>query len=206
MSLLPRLTLSLLVSACLLCLVSAHPHPSPSPSQLTGKLVLDRALFVQPEGEVGPDYHPVKLGTHMANETVYYSYHIHVYWLNGNYEQAAAANDLRNDFIRRFKPVPCQGACGTWCPDACFWDLNKGPVGPHPVASFGLYIPLEIALEAINWVSINHGTLSVLVHPNSGFPIIDHNDNSLWIGHRLPLDNSKLDPIDPPPPMRISEQ
>lgn len=200
-----RASLSLLLASCLLSLAFAHPHHAPSASQLTGKLVMDPTLFVQPAGEVGPDYHPVKLGPHMGNETIYYSYHIHVYWLH-NDEQNTAAWALRDDFIRRFNPIPCKGACGTWCPEACYWDMNKGPAGPHPVSSFGLYIPLEIALEAINWVSINHGDLSVLIHPNSGFPIIDHNDNALWIGHRLPLDNTKLPPIDPPPPMRIAAE
>lgn len=36
------------------------------------------------------------------------------------------------------------------------------------------------------------------LHPNSGFPIIDHGTNPLWIKQILPLDLSQLDPYDPP--------
>lgn len=42
--------------------------------------------------------------------------------------------------------------------------------------------------------------LSILVHPNSGYPILDHATNALWIKQILPLDTSQLEPYVPPPP------
>jgi len=50
------------------------------------------------------------------------------------------------------------------------------PAGPHPVGSFGFYVPLADVLMTIQYFSLNHGDLSILLHPNSGFPIIDQSD------------------------------
>ena len=61
-----------------------------------------------------------------------------------------------------------------------------------------MYVPLSLMPDTVGWISKNHGDLSVLVHPNSGYPIVDHSLNSFWIKQILPLDLSQLDPYDPP--------
>ncbi|ANB11597.1 putative DOPA-dioxygenase [Sugiyamaella lignohabitans] len=34
---------------------------------------------------------------------------------------------------------------------------------------------------------LNHGSLSVLVHPHTGFDVADHTDHAIWIGEKVPL-------------------
>ena len=59
---------------------------------------------------------------------------------------------------------------------------------PHPIGSWGIYLPLEQFIDAVSFISINHGNLTVLLHPNSGRPKIDHLLNAFWIKSILPLD------------------
>lgn len=61
---------------------------------------------------------------------------------------------------------------------------------PHKTGSWGVYIPLEDFVRTVSFISMYHGNLSVLVHPNSGRPKIDHLFNALWIKSIRPL-NSK---------------
>ncbi|CAF1157595.1 unnamed protein product [Adineta ricciae] len=130
----------------------------------------------------------------------YYSYHIHVYFLQKNENQTNEATSLRNRFIERFNVDSCNDDCETWCPKICHWDLNMAPIGPHPIGSWGIYLPLEQFIDAVSFISINHGNLTVLLHPNSGRPKIDHLLNAFWIKSILPLDGDQLSDIAPPPP------
>jgi hypothetical protein len=59
---------------------------------------------------------------------------------------------------------------------------------PHPIGSWGIYLPLEQFTEAASFISMYHGNLTVLLHPNSGHPKIDHLLNAFWIKSFLPLD------------------
>jgi DOPA 4,5-dioxygenase len=90
---------------------------------------------------------------------------------------------------------------------------------PHPIGSWGIYLPLEQFTEAASFVSMYHGNLTILLHPNSGHPKIDHLLNAYWIKSFVPLDGrsisidddssifvyilgDKLSDVDPPPPHR----
>ena len=65
-----------------------------------------------------------------ANDNItYYSYHIHVYFLQKNENQTNEATSLRNRFIERFNVDNCNDDCETWCPKICHWDLNMAPIG-----------------------------------------------------------------------------
>ncbi|CAF0820352.1 unnamed protein product [Didymodactylos carnosus] len=132
------------------------------------------------------------------NETIYYSYHIHVYFLQYNKNLTAEAITLREQFIKQFNVIDCNDQCETWCPSICHWDLNMQPIGPHPIGSWGIYLPLEDFTSAVSWISINHGNLTILVHPNSGYPKIDHLTNAFWIKTQLPLDGDQLSDYAPP--------
>lgn len=39
---------------------------------------------------------------------------------------------------------------------------------------------------------LNHGNLSILVHPLTRYEVLDHTDRSMFLGARLPLDISVL--------------
>ncbi|KAH3673122.1 hypothetical protein WICMUC_003878 [Wickerhamomyces mucosus] len=62
--------------------------------------------------------------------------------------------------------------------------------GPHIVAYFEVDISDPASfLKFFSWAQLNHGSLSILVHPNSGNPFKDHTINAAWIGEKLPLKN-----------------
>ena len=63
---------------------------------------------------------------------------------------------------------------------------------PHPIGSWGIYLPLEQFTEAASFISMYHGNLTILLHPNSGHPKIDHLLNAFWIKSFLPLDGKNL--------------
>jgi len=138
------------------------------------------------------------------SNVTYYSWHIHVYFMQNNKNDTATATALRNQFIQEFSVVECDGGCDVLCPKICHWDLNLQPIGPHTFGSWGIYVPIEYFASTAAWISIHHGSLNVLIHPNSGYPTIDHMVNSLWIGQKIPLDASGLgDQLPTPSPVIV---
>ena len=39
----------------------------------------------------------------------------------------------------------------------------------------------------ISWLTLNHGDLTVFIHPNTGQDLEDHRDRAVWIGKSVPL-------------------
>ena len=67
--------------------------------------------------------------------------------------------------------------------------FHERPVGPHPQWSYQIaFGPAEFA-EVVGWLALNHGSLDVFLHPNTGDELRDHRDSAMWIGraHRLDL-------------------
>jgi DOPA 4,5-dioxygenase len=56
-------------------------------------------------------------------------------------------------------------------------------VGPHPMWSYQLAFPAPGFARVVGWLALNHGTLDVFVHPNTGDALRDHRDCALWLGH-----------------------
>jgi DOPA 4,5-dioxygenase len=50
----------------------------------------------------------------------------------------------------------------------------------------------EIFPELVPWLMLNHGKLSVLVHPNTTNPRRDHEADPIWIGPSLAVHADKL--------------
>ena len=67
-------------------------------------------------------------------------------------------------------------------------------VGPHPIPMFEMCFPNDLFGQAVLWLLHQRRNLTVLVHEVTGDDLRDHSVGAFWLGDRLALDESKLDP------------
>ena len=65
--------------------------------------------------------------------------------------------------------------------------FHEKPVGPHPMFSFQVAFKNDKLAPLISWLTLNHGDLTVFIHPNTGQDLEDHRDRAVWIGKSVPL-------------------
>lgn len=60
-------------------------------------------------------------------------------------------------------------------------------VGPHSAPMYQVaFAPAEFA-RFVSFLMLNHGQLSILIHPNTGRARSDHLAHAAWIGEHLPV-------------------
>jgi aromatic ring-cleaving dioxygenase len=66
-------------------------------------------------------------------------------------------------------------------------ELIPVAIGPHPRPMLEANFPLDLFTEVVLWLSVNRGSLSILIHPMSGDDYYDHTQGVIWLGESLEL-------------------
>ena len=70
--------------------------------------------------------------------------------------------------------------------------FHERPVGPHPMWSYQLAFAPDGFSAVVAWLALNHGSLDVFMHPNTGDDLSDHRDRALWLGRSHVLNLAAL--------------
>ena len=128
-------------------------------------------------------------------------WHIHVYFFQTNPDSVAAANRLREGVIEQVVKknfvVITHGVTNAMTAPRRFNEsnvpfFNMAPIGPHPCGSFEIWVPKEYFAQAVSYVSLHRGQLSILVHPLTYHEVEDHSARAMWIGSPYRLDFTAL--------------
>jgi aromatic ring-cleaving dioxygenase len=65
--------------------------------------------------------------------------------------------------------------------------FHERPVGPHPVWSCELTVPVSLFGEVVPWLALKRGALNIFVHPITGDDIVDHTKHVMWLGQSFAL-------------------
>jgi len=102
-------------------------------------------------------------------------YHAHIYYDAASRETAAMVRaEVERTFVVRM---------GRW---------RDEPVGPHPQPMYQVAFEPAVFAEIVPWLMLNRRGLTVLVHPETGDDVADHEVHPLWLGEKLTLDIEML--------------
>jgi DOPA 4,5-dioxygenase len=97
-------------------------------------------------------------------------YHVHVYF---DRDTQPEAERVRDGLAERFNVE--------------LGRIHFKAVGPHPQWMYQVKFHPKQFGKLVPWLMLNHESLNVLVHPQTGDDVADHSDNALWLGRKLKL-------------------
>ena len=65
--------------------------------------------------------------------------------------------------------------------------MNQQAIGPHPIGSFEVWVPIESFSVIYGWFLLNREDLSVMIHPLTRYELLDHTIHSTWMGTPMKL-------------------
>lgn len=112
-----------------------------------------------------------------------YSYHVHVMFFHQSEENTAGALAIRDQFLKDWEGQYF------WC-DGEFHqaglcvqpDIENYKVGPFTEGQWSIFVPVDEIGPIQQWFIQNRNGYDILIHPNSGCEIEDHDDWALWGG------------------------
>ncbi|GEQ71266.1 hypothetical protein JCM33374_g4947 [Metschnikowia sp. JCM 33374] len=113
------------------------------------------------------------------------SYDFHTYWRDSHPEEKKFCVAFREKVSEHFAKEIEEGRLRVHK----LWDR---PVGPHPIHMWeldtaGKFDP-ELFGQVLAFYQLNHGNLSVLVHPHtSAGSLADHTQHAVWLGYKQDL-------------------
>ncbi|ODQ80966.1 hypothetical protein BABINDRAFT_33500 [Babjeviella inositovora NRRL Y-12698] len=110
------------------------------------------------------------------------SYDVHTYYNYEDLEEQKFARELYRKVEVEFADLIEKGDVRIFK----FWEY---PIGPHPISMFEIdFKTVEAFIKVIPFYQVNHGPLSVLIHPRSDKgALTDHTEHALWLGEKQPL-------------------
>lgn len=127
-----------------------------------------------------------KIATTSIHGLKYYDpvkyYDFHVYYIHRIESSKRESDALREKLLADFPEETANGSI----------IVKKLPdgntIGPHITQFWEAdVVRPEVFVRLLSWFQLFHGSLSVLIHPNTGDGLLDHTHRALWLGDRLPV-------------------
>ncbi len=104
------------------------------------------------------------------------NYHIHLYYTESNIKYA---KELGSVVHEKFGV-----AIGRY---------HERPVGPHPMWSMQITVPIEKLGEVQSFIAINRQDLIAFIHPTTGDDLLDHTSYIGWLGESVKLNTEMFE-------------
>jgi aromatic ring-cleaving dioxygenase len=99
-------------------------------------------------------------------------YHAHIYY------DPASSRDRAQRLRERVAEAFPEATLGRW---------HDELVGPHLQSMYQIAFPCALLASFLPWLMLNRDGLTILLHPGTGNPYVDHTEHAVWFGQMLPL-------------------